>query len=426
MATRTKWQVSEMSQHNLRTVIGFEVGRTLGRKKFWLITLLVPIAIGIVIALVALGNMTASNSMDSQSEAEAEFTFTYRDESGYVDPAVATALGGTAVTDDAAAIAAVKAGEEDAFFAYPADPTTTAVQVYGTDKGLFGNDAYDTVATQVLVVSAQDQIGDPELALLAQGEVQVSATTYAEGEESAGFLGVIPPLIFVALFFMVFTLLSNQMLTSTLEEKENRVTEMILTTLNPTTLISGKIISLFIVGFVQVLVFLLPVVVGYLFFRTSLNLPEIDLSSFTFDPTKMIIGALLALGGFALFTGTLVAIGAVMPTAKDAGSWFSALIILMIVPLYTVSLVISEPQNPVVQFFTYFPYSAPITAMLRNAFGSLEVWEATIVITGLFLLSAVVLQLAVRLFRYGSIQYTSRVSFSSVFNRTKVKSVAGR
>jgi ABC-2 type transport system permease protein len=413
-----------MGQHNLRTVIGFEVNRTLGKKKFWLITFLVPIAIGIVIALVALGNMTAANSTGAQSDAD--LSFTYSDASGYVDPNAAKALGGTAVTDDAAAIEAVKAGEQDAYFAYPADPTTAPVQVYGTDKGLFGNGQYESIATQVLIVSAQDQIGDPALSALAQGDVSVTATTYTDGEEAAGFMGMLPPLIFLALFFMVFTLLSNQMLTSTLEEKENRVTEMILTTLNPTALISGKIIALFIVGFVQVLVFLLPVIVAYLFFRTSLDLPELDLSSFAFDPVKMTIGALLALGGFALFTGTLVAIGAVMPTAKDAGSWFSALIILMIVPLYTVSLVISEPQNPVVQLFTYFPYSAPITAMLRNAFGSLAVWEAAIVITELFLLSAVVLQLAVRLFRYGSIEYTSRVSFKSMFPRSKARSIARR
>ena len=194
---------------------------------------------------------------------------------------------------------------------------------------------------------------------------------------------------------------------------------MILTTLNPTALISGKIISLFIVGFVQVLVFLLPVLVGYLFFRTSLNLPEIDLASFTFDPVQMIVGALLALGGFALFTGTLVAIGAVMPTAKDAGRWFTGLIVLMIVPLYSLSLILSDPHSPVVQIFTYFPVSAPITAMLRNAFGSLAGWEAAIVITELFLLSAVVLQLAVRLFRYGSIEYTKKVSFKTVFSRPK-------
>ncbi|MEC5155994.1 ABC-2 type transport system permease protein [Cryobacterium sp. CAN_C3] len=365
-------------QYNLRTVIGFEVSRTLGKKKFWFITLLVPIAIGIVIALVTLGNTSSANTFDAQSDAK--LTFTYSDASGHVDPAVATALGGTAVTDEAAAIAAVKAGEEVAHFVYPANPATQTTQVYGVDKGLFGNGEYNGVATQVLITSAQDQIGDPALTALAQGNVSGTATTFTKGEKAAGFMGMIPPLIFVVVFFLVFTLLSNQMLTSTLEEKENRVTEMILTTVHPTALIGGKIISLFIVGFVQVLV-------AYVFFRTSLNLPDIDLNSFTFDPIQMIIGALLALGGFALFTGTLVAIGAVMPTARDAGSWFLALIILMIVPLYFLSLVLSDPNSPVVRLFTYFPYSAPITAMLRNAFGSLAGWEAAIVITELFLLA---------------------------------------
>ncbi|WP_165787899.1 MULTISPECIES: hypothetical protein [Cryobacterium] len=47
--------------------------------------------------------------------------------------------------------------------------------------------------------------------------------------------------------------------------------------------------------------------VAYHFFRTPLNVPEIDLSSFTFDPGQTNIGALLALPGFGLFTSTLVA-----------------------------------------------------------------------------------------------------------------------
>ncbi|WP_104136099.1 ABC transporter permease [Cryobacterium sp. Y62] len=171
---------------------------------------------------------------------------------------------------------------------------------------------------------------------------------------------------------------------------------------------------LFIVGFVRVLVFLLPVLVAYLFFRTSLNIPELHLSSVTIEPVQMVVGALLAIGGFALFTGRLVAIGAVMPTAKDAGSWFSGLIVLMIVPLYALSLVLSDRHSPLVQIFTYFPYSAPTTAMLRNAFSSLSGWEAAIVIIELFLLSAVVLQVAARLFRYGSIAYTSKGRFLAI------------
>jgi ABC-2 type transport system permease protein len=406
-----------MKQHNLRTVIGFEVRRALSKKRFWFLTLLLPIAIGIVLALVIFGNTVASNNFDNQSDAE--FSFTYTDASGFIDPVIAAALAGTVTDGDAEAIAAVRAGGQDAHFAYPADLTTTPIEVYGVDRGLFENGKYVDIARQVLSMSAQDRIGNPMLTVLAVGNVPVSATTFADGKVASGLMGVIPPLIFLVMFFLIFTLLANQMLTSTLEEKENRVTEMILTTLNPNALISGKIISLFIVGLVQALVFLLPVLVGFFFFRSTLNLPNIDLSSFIVDPAQMIVGALIAIGGFALFTGTTVAIGAVMPTARDAGNIFGALIALMIVPLYAGSLVISDPQNPVVQIFTYFPYSAPITAMLRNAFGSLAGWEAAIVITGLFLLSAVVLRIAARLFRTGSIQYNNRVSLKAVFSRSK-------
>ncbi len=92
---------------------------------------------------------------------------------------------------------------------------------------------------------------------------------------------------------------------------------------------------------------------------------------------------LILLGGFSLFTGTLVAIGAVMPTAKDAGPIFGVLMILIFIPFYTVTLVVCDPNASIVEVFTFFPYSAPVTALLRNAFGTLPLWQAIFVIVEL-------------------------------------------
>ena len=257
----------------------------------------------------------------------------------------------------------------------------------------------------------------PELSQIIQGNVATVTTTFKNGVEAGGFNSLIPPLIYIVIFYFVLLMLGNLMLNSTLEEKENRVTEMILTTIKPTSLIVGKIISLFIIGIVQMLVFAVPVVVGYLFFREQLNFPGLDLSGLVFDPQAMIVGALVLIGGFALFTATLVALGAVMPTAKDAGPIFGAMMALIFVPFYVLPLTISNPDALIVQIFSYFPYSAPITALLRNAFGTLKSWQAIIIIVTLFVLSAIILRLAVRLFQYGSIEYSRRVNVREVLTR---------
>jgi ABC-2 type transport system permease protein len=408
-----------MSRHNLSTVIGFEFFRTVKKRRFWITTLAIPAALAIVFALVIISNQSTSTTAAAQKNAR--FSFTYTDQSGLVTDAVATAYGGTKTADSARAIADVKAGTVSAYFVYPPDPVTQAVHVYAADQGIFQNGKYDAVAKQILVTAAEQRIGSPQLTALIQGldqgKVTITSQTYRDGKVFGGLNAVIPPMLFLLIFYVSIILLGNQMLSSTLEEKQNRVTEMILTTLNPTTLIIGKVVSLFIVGLLQMLIFALPVIIGYLFFRSNLNLPNVDLSHLSLEPGSMVVGALLLLGGFILFTGTLVAVGAVMPTVKDASSIFGSLMVLIFIPFYTVSLIVSDPQALIVQIFTYFPFSAPVTAMLRNGFGSLTPLESAIVIAELFTFGFIALRLAVYLFRYGSIEYSKKLSIRNTIRR---------
>ncbi|MFA5568157.1 MAG: ABC transporter permease [Trueperaceae bacterium] len=401
-----------MAQHNLGTVVRFEVVRTLTKRRFWIATLAVPVLLVIVFFLVY-----ASSTASDKNEAEqknANFSFDYTDASGLVDPAIVDALAGTKVSDSAAGVAAVKSGAVDAYFSYPADPVKDTIEIYGTDSGIFGNGKYSAVALSILQRSAQSKLGAPELAQIIQGNLTTNTTTFKDGVVAGGINAVIPGMLFLAIFYVVILLLGSQMLNSTLEEKENRVTEMILTTIKPTSLILGKVISLFVVGVVQMLVLALPVVVAYALFRERLSIPGVNLSSLDFEPQTMIVGALLLIGGFALFTATLVALGAAMPTAKDAGPIFGAMMALIFIPFYVLPLTISDPTALIVEVFSYFPYSAPITGLLRNAFGTLPLAQAIIIIAILFVLAALVLRLAVMLFQYGSIEYSRKVNVRDV------------
>ncbi|MBD1541809.1 ABC transporter permease [Arthrobacter sp. IA7] len=405
-------------QHNLGTVVGFEFMRTIKKRGFVIATLAIPVVFAIIFALVYASNSSTSANADAQKNSA--LTFNYTDASGLIPTPLAQAAGGTPTSDPGAALEAVKNGSSEAYFAYPVNPATEPVKVYGADKGMFENGKYEAVAKQLLVTAAQSRVNAPEVTAALSGEVKFDAETYRDGRVAGGIGSVIPPLVFLVIFYVSMILLSNQMLNSTLEEKENRVTEMILTTLNPTTLVTGKIISLFAVGLLQITVFLAPIAAAYLLFRDSVALPDLDLSSLVFEPVPMITGALLLLGGFTLFTGVLVAIGAIMPTAKEAGTIFGPLMALIFVPFYAVSLIISDPEALIVQVFTYFPLTAPVTALLRNGFGTLGAVESAIVIAEVFIVGILILRLAVHLFRYGSIEYGRKLSIAGTFRRKEL------
>lgn len=404
--------------HNLGTVVNFEFLRTIKKPSFWAATLAFPLLFIALFGIIFYSE-NASESRADKLTAE-KFSIVYHDESGIIQPQIAQALEAKATSDTDTAIEQVREGKIDAFFHYPEDASKEQVKIYAKDVGLFDNSRYDAVAKQLLAASAETKIGDSELVAVTKDNVKFSVETYKEdGERSAGWLSAVPPLIFLVLFYFIIALLGNNLLNSTVEEKENRVTEMILTTIHPTSLIVGKLIATLLAGVVQAIVLITPLVVAYLVLGSDsqiANLPDLSiLQDLVVDPTTMLIGFLIFLGGMLVFTGTLVAIGAVMPTAKEAGQWFSIAIVMMLVPFYIFQLILSDPSQTVVQLFTYFPYTSPVTAMLRNAFGSLGPVEASIIIVGLLILGAVIIRVAVYLFQYGAMEYSNKLSLRRLF-----------
>ena len=403
-----------MRAHNFRTVVGFEFLRTVTKRRFWVMSLSIPVLLALVFTLTSL----SAHSENSTATSSA-FSFAYHDASGLVTPQLAAAFGATPTADPAAAIAAVKHGTLTAFVDIPADVGTAPVLVYGEDVGLIGNSRYESVAQALVKAAVAERIGDPRLAKLAASGARVTSTVYNQGTAVSGFGSVVLPGIFLVLFYLSIVMLGQQMLNVTLEEKQNRVSEMILTTMSPTTLIIGKVIALVGVGILQALVFSLPVLIARLVAPGRVHIPGLSLSDIPIDPLRIAFGFVIFLFSFAMFAGFLVAIGAVMPTIRDASGAFSAVVVTMFVPLYAVQLVVNEPHALLPTVFTYFPLTAPVTALLRNALGTLSWYEAAIVVVVLAVMSTVMLRVGVRLFQTGSISYTSRVNIREALRRSR-------
>lgn len=400
--------------HNVRTVLAFEVSRTLRKISFWAVTLGVPLFIVAVTALSAVGSISAGERAETASTKE----FSYSDASGLIDTALATERQGTKVEDPARAVADVRDGRTAVYIEYPADPSTQPIRIYAQDAGLIENSSYSSLAQDVLRASVQVQLPDQRLEKISAGELTATTVTYRDGKETAGWRAMILPGMFLVLFFMSIVMLGNQLLTITMEEKENRVTEMVLTTIRPTPLIVGKIIAVAVLGLVQAMVFAAPGAVG-LFAAWLLFRDDPRLARFTpvLEPGPLILGFLLFVAGFIVFAGVLVCIGSVMPTAKDAGGVFAGVIITLCLPLYALSAVLSDPTGPVSQVLTWFPLTSPITALLRNATGSLPTGQALLVLVILALTGAFFLGLGARLFQTGSIAYDTRLNLRKALAR---------
>lgn len=398
--------------HNLSTVLRFEITRTLKKKSFWIMAFGFPIMFAAIFGIIFLSNVSTDKAAEKLKEQK--FSLMVTDDSGLLNPTLIKGFGATTTADKTAAINNVKNGSLDAYIYYPRDITADAIEVYGQDVGIFDNGRYDGVAKSLLSMSVEATV-DSNTKTVVKNTTKSTVTTYRDGKEFDPARQMILPGVFLVLFYILIAFFGNQMLTSTTEEKENRVIEMLLTTVQARTLIIGKIYSLIILAFIQGLIIIVPAITGYLLFREKLRLPDFDLSSLPVDPLRIVTAIAIFVASFLLFTGLMVAIGSAVPTAKEAGGFIGLIMMLIFGPLYAVSLFISAPESPFVRFMTLFPFTAPIPMLLRNAVGNLEPWETALGIALLILFAAITMAIAVRIFRYGALEYSRKLSIREIF-----------
>lgn len=397
--------------YNLSTVIRFEVVRTLKKKSFWVMIFGFPLMMAAVFGIIFASNQSTSEAA-KQLEKQ-QFSIAITDNSHLVNPQTIAAIKAKTVADKQQGINEVKSGQVDGYIYYPADLSKQPIEVYGQDVGVFDNGRYGSVANYLLSSSVETTVS-PEVRAVVANTTTTNVTTYRDGALYDSTQQIILPGIFLLLFYLLIAFFGSQMLTSTTEEKENRVIEMILTTIEARTLIIGKIISLIGLAFLQGALIVIPLLVGYLLFREQLHLPSVDLSTLPINWPRLGTGLVIFALCFSMFTGLLVLIGASVPTAKEAGQFFGMVMILIFGPLYAVTLFISSPDSPIVRFLTLFPLTAPIPLLLRNAVGNLHPWEVALSLAILAVTTVIILTLAVRVFRYGALEYSRKLSVREI------------
>ncbi len=221
-----------------------------------------------------------------------------------------------------------------------------------------------------------------------------------------------------AFFFVISMLLLMSLFTSTGtllqglgEEKENRIMEVLLSSLTPGQLIAGKVLGLGASGLLQMVVW---VVAGLgVLSLASDQVPAF--SNFSLPGAAALLGILYFVLGYILFGTLFACIGAITPTAREGNQLIPIFVIPAVIPLYASFLIQSDPSGVFSRVLTFFPLSSPVAVMVRLAGSGIEAWEIAASIVALVVSTLLMMWVGGRIFGAYLLMYGKRPSLKELW-----------
>jgi ABC-2 type transport system permease protein len=181
------------------------------------------------------------------------------------------------------------------------------------------------------------------------------------------------PSIIAALFFATFMASSSMLFNSIGTEKENRIIEVLMTSISPRQLLAGKTLGLGAAGLLQTVVWLGAIYFSFNLGGKTLSLPE----NFEFPVDILIWGIVFFLGGYGLYASLMAGAGALVPKMKEAGvANYIATLPLFIGYLFGLfAPLIHNANSALLIFLSIFPLTSPVVMIMRLTNDIIPAWQ---------------------------------------------------
>jgi len=355
------------------------------RRSFLLTLVLIPLIGFLVTALVsALQNNSGTGGGGSNVLTELVAPATDHTLEGYVDASgliktVPASLSARlhAYPTEKDAQQALRIGEISAYYLIATDYMQTGGVVYiRPDFNPLGGITQSGVIRMLLEYNLLN--GNQQLLDRLQGSMNLQELTLSQqpARESGNALTFILPYVVTMFFYIIILTSASLLLSSISTEKENRVIEIIMTSVTPMQMLTGKIIALGTTGLIQTVVWSSA---GLLLLRisgSSMNIPV----AFQLPVSILAWGVVFFLLGYAEYGSLMAGLGALVPNLREASQATTVIIIPMIIPLLFINNLINDPNGALSLGLSLFPLTAPVTMMTRLAATNVPVWQPLLAI----------------------------------------------
>ncbi len=262
-----------------------------------------------------------------------------------------------------------------------------------------------------------------------------------DGSTSASNIGVNTGLG-MALAFMIYFfifLYGVQVMKGVIEEKTNRIVELIVSTVKPFQLMMGKVLGIALVGLTQltiwiVLTSILSGVVGLIVglnmgdmqeLQTAANNPamanvDMDQLQFVSDflalPLAKIFGIFLFffMGGYLFYGALFAAIGSAVDSETDTQQFMLPITMPLVFSIaVSFSIVIGDPNGTLATWMSIIPLTSPVTMMVRLPFGPPD-WQVYLSMAVMLLSIIAAIAVAGKIYRTGILMYGKKVSYKEL------------
>ena len=285
---------------------------------------------------------------------------------------------------------------------------------------------------------------DPDIIKSSKVHINISTIRVEEGgiEKKSNTEVEVGLAIFagILIYFFIF-MFGVQVLKGVMEEKSNRIVEVIISSVKPFQLMLGKIIGIAFVGITQFMLWILLTVVFVGIFQTGLLsdsssamdmlgsnadiLEQVNPDNKGVDPMLLvseIIGGInlqvmvlsflfYFLGGYLLYASLFAAIGGAIDNDTDSQQFMMPVSIPLIFAIALSGVVINQPDGTLAVWMSMIPFTSPITMMMRIPFG-VPMWQIYLSMSLLVVGFIFTTWIAGKIYRTGILMYGQKVSYA--------------